>query len=137
MGDHGPPSTAPPPDTDAVPRRDAFVAASGRRQHAVAALDETTGSAVAATTVWLWPGHPVGRQRDTAVLREHRGRGLGLLVKSAMALRLARLEPALTTLQTWNDVHNTPMLAVNERLGWRTPRAWTTYEGSLSSLVAT
>ena len=100
----------------------------------VVAVHDGSEEVVAVTTVSLWPGHPVGRQQYTRVRRHHRGRRLGLRVKAEMALRLADQEPALTTLQTWNDVGNAPVLAMNRRLGWRGTGTWTTYEGSLASL---
>jgi GNAT superfamily N-acetyltransferase len=58
-------------------------------------------------------------QWDTLVRPEHRGRRLGMAVKIANLRSLqAELEhPAV--LHTWNAPENAPMIAVNDRLGFR------------------
>jgi len=61
----------------------------------------------------------VGDQHDTAVAAAHRGHRLGLLLKAGMLLWLAEEEPQLATVDTWNAESNGPMVAVNERLGYR------------------
>jgi hypothetical protein len=61
----------------------------------------------------------VAHQHDTAVVRDHRGHRLGLLLKSGMNLWLADVEPQLSTVDTWNAESNDHMVAVNERLGYR------------------
>ena len=53
----------------------------------------------------------------TGTLPEYRGRGLARLVKLAVIRRLAELDIGL--LLTVNHDVNTPMLAVNDRLGFR------------------
>ena len=61
----------------------------------------------------------IGHQHDTSVLREHRGHRLGLLLKTGMLDWLEEVEPQLRTVDTWNTETNSPMIAVNERLGYR------------------
>jgi hypothetical protein len=61
----------------------------------------------------------VGYQLITAVIREHRGHRLGLLLKTAMLERLAVAEPALERIVTGNAVGNQWMIAINEQLGYR------------------
>ena len=61
----------------------------------------------------------VGHQHDTSVVRSHRGHRLGLLLKAAMILWLAEVEPQLETVDTWNAESNDHMIAVNELLGYR------------------
>ncbi len=58
-------------------------------------------------------------QDDTLVLREHRGRRLGMLVKTANLQRLAIERPAVRRIGTWNAEENAPMLAINVALGFR------------------
>lgn len=58
-------------------------------------------------------------QHDTLVLREHRGRHLGMLVKAANAQRLAAELPLVRRVGTWNAEENTHMLAINVELGFR------------------
>jgi GNAT superfamily N-acetyltransferase len=58
-------------------------------------------------------------QDDTLVLREHRGRRLGMLVKTANLARLAQVQPAARRIATWNAEENAHMLAINVALGFR------------------
>lgn len=61
-----------------------------------------------------------GRRADhelTGTLRSHRGRSLARLAKLA-AVRWSR-EAGIDTLLTGNDSTNAPMLAINDRLGYR------------------
>lgn len=57
-------------------------------------------------------------QDDTLVLREHRGRRLGMLVKTANLARLAEVQPAARRIATWNAEENAHMLAINVALGF-------------------
>ena len=61
----------------------------------------------------------IGHQHDTSVVRAHRGHRLGLLLKTGMLRWLEEVEPQLRTVDTWNTESNGPMIAVNERLGYR------------------
>ncbi len=65
----------------------------------------------------------------TGVLPAHRGRGI------AMALKLATIaygrQHGYSEIRTWNETHNTGMLAINERLGFARQPAWITFEAAL------
>ncbi len=65
----------------------------------------------------------------TGVLPSHRGRGI------AMALKLATIaygrQHGYSEIRTWNETHNTGMLAINERLGFTRQPAWITFEAAL------
>ena len=58
-------------------------------------------------------------QEATLVSQEHRGHGLGLLVKLASLQRLASVAPLTPSVSTVNAEENGPMLAVNAELGYR------------------
>lgn len=58
------------------------------------------------------------QQGGTLVLREHRGHRLGALIKAAVLRELAAA-PGVERISTYNSDSNAPMVAVNERLGFR------------------
>ena len=62
-------------------------------------------------------------QWGTLVRADHRGHRLGLAVKVANLRRLQETQPQITTLVTFNADVNAPMVAVNDRLGFR-PVQW-------------
>ncbi|GGR01799.1 GNAT family N-acetyltransferase [Deinococcus ruber] len=61
----------------------------------------------------------------TATRRDWRGRGVATLTK-AVALRWAQ-EAGYTRASTGGNVHNLPMLRVNQRLGYRPEAMWLTW----------
>ncbi|WCD91059.1 Mycothiol acetyltransferase (plasmid) [Streptomyces xanthophaeus] len=65
---------------------------------------------------------PRAQQYDTAVVPAHRGHGLGLWVKAAMARLLRTEHPGVVEIETDNADDNVHMLAVNHRLGFRSYR---------------
>lgn len=86
----------------------------------VAAEHVPTGT-LAAFTVLRWPvdHEEIVFQEDTLVLREHRGRRLGMLVKAENLRRLRELRPGALRVHTWNAEENSYMLAINVALGFR------------------
>ena len=83
-------------------------------------LDERGDEAVAGFSEILLSGGtgPLARQSDTAVVRSHRGRGLGLWVKAAMLQWLLGAHPEVRTVMTHCAEENHHMIAINERLGF-------------------
>ena len=71
---------------------------------------------------FLWQG-------ITGVRREARGRGIAIALK----LRTVRyaIDKGVEHIKTWNDVHNHPMLAINEAMGFAKQPAWISYEKDL------
>lgn len=106
-------------DADEVLAYDERTAAMGRLTLTAVALDGA-GDPVAYTVI----GHPtdqpeVAYQDDTLVHGDHRGHGLGRLVKAANLVQLAEAAPTVRRIHTWNAVENSHMLAINEELGFR------------------
>lgn len=68
-------------------------------------------------------------QGITGVRRDARGKGI------AMALKLRTVQYAIDKgiehIKTWNDVHNKPMLSINEAMGFARQPAWISYEKDL------
>jgi len=65
-------------------------------------------------------GGPQARQSSTAVVRSHRGRGLGLWVKAAMLQWLLGAHPEVAEVVTICAESNHHMIAINEQLGFET-----------------
>jgi len=116
-------------DAERVRREDERAVADGIACYSVAAIDDTTGAAAALTQVyvdpdvtgWAWQGL-------TAVVREHRGHRLGMLVKVANLEWLAEAEPQIEHIVTFNAAPNQYMIAVNEQLGHRVSDVFRTFE---------
>jgi len=98
---------------------DALSAVSPRRLLVAAVLHVPTGRLAGFNelSVPAEASRPVS-QEDTLVLREHRGRRLGMLLKAANLLRLEREAPGHPSVITFNAEENRPMLAVNEAVGF-------------------
>jgi GNAT superfamily N-acetyltransferase len=109
-----------PWDADRVRTADASVAASGHGYLLVAAEHVPTGTLAAYTMLEYPLDKPaVVFQEDTLVLSEHRGRHLGMLVKTAALELLTALRPHARRVHTWNAEENAYMLAINVALGFR------------------
>lgn len=94
--------------------------ASGYRVYRVVARHRGTGELAGHTVVVVDGERPsLAEQEDTAVVREHRGHRLGLLLKADMLRWLADVEPQIETIDTWNAESNDHMVGVNARLGYR------------------
>lgn len=106
-------------DADRVRYSFEQAAAAGYEMVTVAAEHLPTGALAAFTQVEAITKIPsLGFQGDTLVLREHRGRRLGMLIKTAMLARLAENRPALRRVHTWNASENSHMLDINVALGF-------------------
>jgi GNAT superfamily N-acetyltransferase len=91
-----------------------------RRTYRVVARHKESGELGGHTIVGVERERPqYGWQYDTAVVREHRGHRLGLLVKIEALRWLREAEPKLVSFDTWNAESNKHMIAVNEQLGYR------------------
>jgi GNAT superfamily N-acetyltransferase len=73
-------------------------------------------------------------QEDTLVLREHRGRRLGLLMKLANLERATQDIPQARVVITGNAASNSPMIAVNEAMGFRVTEICEEWQAPISEL---
>jgi GNAT superfamily N-acetyltransferase len=115
------------------------------REEHLAALGSEWWTAVAVAPDGTWAGytqlhrsaHAPERleQEDTLVLREHRGRRLGLLLKLATLRRAEQQWPEAKFVTTWNAASNGPMIAVNEALGFRAVEASEEWQARIEDLV--
>jgi GNAT superfamily N-acetyltransferase len=100
-------------------RKDGWIEAVGWRAYQVAAICDATGEMAGLTELGVDPDVPGwGFQSDTVVARPHRGHRLGMLAKAAMLQWLAEAEPQLERVVTYNAMSNSPMIAINEELGF-------------------
>lgn len=104
-------------DADRIREHEAAALARGRTVLSAGAVRD--GRLVAFTDLHVRPDQP-GRahQGATLVLREHRGHRLGARVKVAVLRDLAEAFPQTRRISTYNADSNTPMVAVNEALGF-------------------
>ncbi|AMB58177.1 GNAT family N-acetyltransferase [Microterricola viridarii] len=106
-------------NAERVREYEAEAAEAGRGLLRAVALDRSTGAVVAYTELELPAEHPtLAHQGDTLVLAEHRGHGLGQLLKTANLLSLAEVAPARRRVYTWNADENEHMLRINSGLGF-------------------
>ncbi len=120
-------------DAERVREHEASQAARGRTVLSAGAVRD--GRLVAFTDLVVPLAQPQrAKQSGTLVLREHRGRRLGALVKAAVLRTVLSDWPAVRRISTYNAESNAPMVAVNEALGfvpagqlsswsWRVPPA--------------
>lgn len=95
----------------------------GTEQRTVVVVRTVDATVAAFTELIILAARPTeALQRDTAVLTEHRGRGLGRLVKSAMLRRLAIERPAIDRILTSTAASNLHMINVNLGVGFQTVR---------------
>ena len=72
--------------------------------------------------------HDVAFQWTTIVDPEHRGRRLGMVLKSWNHQQLVARVPDVRWVNTWNAAGNTFMIAVNEELGFSPAERWTEWQ---------
>jgi GNAT superfamily N-acetyltransferase len=106
-------------DADRIRRAERTQIEIGQRIYGVAAMHKETGRLTAITKIGTDPGTPGwGFQSLTAVLPDHRGHRLGLLVKVAMLEQLVTDRPDVARIVTGNAGANKHMIAINEQLGF-------------------
>ncbi|MGP3971318.1 hypothetical protein [Streptomyces sp. 6N223] len=110
-------------DARGVRAWEAEMTTGGTRLLTCAAVHAASGDVAAATVATVpSPGGPVADQHDTAVLPEHRRRGLARWIKAGQVGRLRAYFPGVRAVTTTLHQENLPMLAVNRALGYRRVR---------------
>jgi GNAT superfamily N-acetyltransferase len=95
------------------------VAQRGELLHTFAVLDEADGTVVGFSELVVpGDGSGDGQHYGTAVLPDHRGRGLARWMKAAAISHALERHPVLAGLRTDTADSNKPMLAVNDSLGY-------------------
>lgn len=111
--------------------------ASGQQLCTVAARQEKTGCVAAITQIRIDSASPGwAYQGITAVLPEHRGHRLGLLVKAEMLDRLIAAAPEVRQVRARNAGANEHMVAINEQLGFRLSSVRRDWELDLAAVPA-
>jgi len=122
-------------DADRIAEHDAEQVAIGRSWWTAVAV--APDGRWAAFTQLGWSPHEPERLYtwDTLVLREHRGRRLGLLVKLAVLAEATREVPQAKVVTTWNAAQNAPMIAVNEAMGFTSVDVDEEWQADLADVV--
>ncbi|MGA8046416.1 MAG: GNAT family N-acetyltransferase [Dermatophilaceae bacterium] len=108
-------------DEDRVRASDVRLETMGRGRVGAFARHLESGRLVAFSEIQVPATSPHrAYHQDTLVLREHRGHGLGLVLKLANVPVLRQAFPQVRTVRTWNAVENAHMLAVNDAMGYAT-----------------
>ena len=83
-----------------------------------AAIEHAATGALVGYTQMLIADDPLARQHNLIVMREHRGHGLGLLIKLTGIDLLQKAVPHARAISTMNAEENRHMLRVNEETGF-------------------
>ena len=116
-------------DAERYRSKEAAALAHGRTRYATLVVSEESGRAVGFTDIGVSRFAPAtAYQWETLVENEHRGHGLGLVLKAHNHGLLAERSPRTRWINTWNAETNTHMVAINEQLGFRPVEVWTEWQ---------
>lgn len=116
-------------DADRVRAQERTELGRGYHWYSTAARHDATGRIVARTKLSFEADENThARQRVTIVEPAHRGRRLGLIVKSANHAYTRAHQPALRVIDAWNAEENIHMRAVNAMLGFQPVDAWPVFQ---------
>lgn len=112
-------------DVDRYRSTEADAAARGRVRVATAVVHEATGAVAGITDIGVNRSRPeIAYQWDTIVDPEHRGHGLGMLLKQANHRQLVDRIEDVRWINTWNAASNSHMVQVNDALGFQPMERW-------------
>jgi GNAT superfamily N-acetyltransferase len=101
----------------------------GRTRFSTVVVHEESGEVAGLTEIGLNRSRPqIGYQWETIVDPRHRGKKLGMVLKSWNHKLVTEEVPDLRWLNTWNATSNSFMIAVNEALGFRIAEKWTEWQ---------
>lgn len=107
---------------------------AGRERWTILVRDPS-GACVGGTEVHLEPWEPAtAQQQNTGVDPAHRGLGLAKWAKAAMLQRLRTDRPDVQRVRTGNAFSNAPMLAINDRLGFKVISVRTEWQANAAGL---
>ena len=109
-----------PWDSERVRRTEQLREENGDRSLMAVVQDRDSGDLVGMTELILAQRHhTLALQDETLVIREHRGRRLGMRLKLANLRQLARVQPEVDTVYSWTHTGNDRMNWVNAQLGFQ------------------
>lgn len=112
-------------DVDRYRSSEADAAARGRLRVATAVVHEATGELAGITDIGVNRSRPeIAYQWDTIVDPDHRGHGLGRVLKQANHRQLFDAVEAVRWINTWNAASNSHMVQVNDTLGFQPMERW-------------
>ena len=124
-------------DADRIRRLEKLTAEHGVGSYTVVARHDASDRLAAITQIVTDPGAPGwGIQQLTAVLQQHRGHRLGLLVKVAMLELLGSAAPDVGRIVTDNAGSNEHMIAINAQLGFEVSGVTRSWQLDLTGLGA-
>ena len=105
------------------------------RTHLTYYTVEPNGDISGLTEILLRPeSKTIAIQLLTGVQEKYRGRGLGKWLKAEMLLKIRTDHPEVKIISTDNATTNSPMLSINERLGFNPHRESVTAQITVESL---
>ena len=119
---------------DHVVELDRALVEAGRRRWTIFVRD-VNGRSVGGTEVTFEPWDAsVALQQNTAIDETHRGLGLAKWAKASMLDRIRRERTEVEGVRTSNAFSNEPMLAINNRLGFKIIEVRTEWQGRTADL---
>jgi GNAT superfamily N-acetyltransferase len=102
-----------------------------------ALIRDSAGVCVGGTEVTIEESEPaVVRQQNTGIEPAHRGLGLAKWAKAAMLVRIRTERPEAERMRTDNAFSNVPMVAINDRLGFKVITTRTEWQIDVNTQVA-